>query len=365
MKPKYQDTVKDYRPTIPLKSIKQKYTPTQSYVSQDNRSNWQHEQDAEMADRAYKQQMEDRKMQEGLHNLNGFLTFTDYAGLATGVGGLVSKGLKWGGKQVAKRIVRNKNLGIVAKPFQNSSFKSSLDWSPKAWFKEAGKWKDYNKEDIKALNSHLEEYLQIEKTTKANGTWLTTPNGSKWSGDPRSWVQLMSMDGRKMKMPNSNYKVGIKGSETIKASTYNGRSWMSNNPEVYNSFANKKGHAYYTPIVKEGETYQLTIPKDSKIARVNAQGKDFENIEFNNRKMTTDQIVDLSKRNKYDATSIENVIEGPHYRTKTISNDLVIHEGTPRKSILGNNGNFNLNDKNIYRGFIPLGILGGMNYGRK
>lgn len=108
MKPKYQDTVKDYRPTIPLKSIKQKYTPTQSYVSQDNRSNWQHEQDAEMADRSYKQQMEDRKMQEGLHNLNGFLTFTDYAGLATGVGGLVSKGVKQLVKRGAKRAVKNR-----------------------------------------------------------------------------------------------------------------------------------------------------------------------------------------------------------------------------------------------------------------
>lgn len=114
MKPKYRDTVKDYRPTIPLKSIKQKYTPTQSYVSQDNRSNWQHEQDAEMADRAYKQQMEDRKMQEGLHNLNGFLTFTDYAGLATGVGGLVSKGVKQLVKRGAKRAVKNRLAGSAS-----------------------------------------------------------------------------------------------------------------------------------------------------------------------------------------------------------------------------------------------------------
>ena len=45
--------------------------------------------------------------------------------------------------------------------------------------------------------------------------------------------------------------------------------------------------------------------------------------------------------------------------------NFIIHEGTPRKSIVGNNGNFDLNNKNIYRGLIPFGVAGGMNYGNK
>lgn len=61
-----QDNTYVAKPTIPPKLIKRTYTPTQSYVSQDNRSEWQREQ--------------------GLENLNGFLNFVDAATIATGVG---------------------------------------------------------------------------------------------------------------------------------------------------------------------------------------------------------------------------------------------------------------------------------------
>lgn len=67
-----QDNTYVAKPTIPPKLIKRTYTPTQSYVSQDNRSEWQRE-------------------QQGLENLNGFLNFVDAATIATVVG----KGLRW------------------------------------------------------------------------------------------------------------------------------------------------------------------------------------------------------------------------------------------------------------------------------
>lgn len=67
--------------------------PTQSYISQDNRSEWQREQGSKKADEEYKKYMEDKKMQQGLENLNGFLNFVDAA-----TGSLVGKGLRWGGK---------------------------------------------------------------------------------------------------------------------------------------------------------------------------------------------------------------------------------------------------------------------------
>lgn len=76
-----QDNTYVAKPTIPPKLIKRTYTPTQSYVSQDNRSEWQREQGS--------------KMQQGLENLNGFLNFVDAATIATGVGSVVGKGLRW------------------------------------------------------------------------------------------------------------------------------------------------------------------------------------------------------------------------------------------------------------------------------
>lgn len=106
-----QDNTYVAKPTIPPKLIKRTYTPTQSYVSQDNRSEWQREQGSKKADEEYKKYMEDKKMQQGLENLNGFLNFVDAATIATGVGSVVGKGLRWGGKKVANQLVKRKING--------------------------------------------------------------------------------------------------------------------------------------------------------------------------------------------------------------------------------------------------------------
>ena len=106
-----QDNTYVAKPTIPPKLIKRTYTPTQSYVSQDNRSEWQREQGSKKADEEYKKYVEDKKMQQGLENLNGFLNFVDAATIATGVGSVVDKGLRWGGKKVANQLVKRKING--------------------------------------------------------------------------------------------------------------------------------------------------------------------------------------------------------------------------------------------------------------
>lgn len=106
-----QDNTYVAKPTIPPKLIKRTYTPTQSYVSQDNRSEWQREQGSKKADEEYKKYVEDKKVQQGLENLNGFLNFVDAATIATGVGSVVGKGLRWGGKKVANQLVKRKING--------------------------------------------------------------------------------------------------------------------------------------------------------------------------------------------------------------------------------------------------------------
>lgn len=106
-----QDNTYVAKPTIPPKLIKRTYTPTQSYVSQDNRSEWQREQGSKKADEEYKKYVEDKKMQQGLENLNGFLNFVDAATIATGVGSVVGKGLRWGGKKVVNQLVKRKING--------------------------------------------------------------------------------------------------------------------------------------------------------------------------------------------------------------------------------------------------------------
>ena len=113
-----KDAIKDYRPQI-QESIKQQYTPTYSEISQDNRSEWEKSQSREKADKAYKDYMQAKNTEEGLHNLNGFLTFTDYVGLGTGVGSIVGRGLKYAGKQAIKRATKNKMLKELGEDYTN------------------------------------------------------------------------------------------------------------------------------------------------------------------------------------------------------------------------------------------------------
>lgn len=106
-----QDNTYVAKPTIPPKLIKRTYTPTQSYVSQDNRSEWQREQDSKEADEKYKKYVEDKKMQQGLENLIGFLNFVDAVTIVTGIGSVVGKGLRWGGKKLINLLVKRKING--------------------------------------------------------------------------------------------------------------------------------------------------------------------------------------------------------------------------------------------------------------
>lgn len=127
-----QDNTYVAKPTIPLKPIKRTYTPTQSYVSQDNRSEWQREQGSKKADEEYKKYVEDKKMQQGLENLNGFLNFVDAATITAGVG----KGLSLIGKSVGKQIAK----GMVSREFRRQSrnlptpsniLPNNIGWGPK------------------------------------------------------------------------------------------------------------------------------------------------------------------------------------------------------------------------------------------
>jgi flagellum-specific peptidoglycan hydrolase FlgJ len=112
-----RDAIKDYRPDIPnrirratpaehIQSMINIYGQSeQPTVTSDAKSPWQHQQAQEAARKGYDDYMQAKKYEEGLHNLNGILTFTDYATLATGLGSLLSKGASMAGKQMAKRAV--------------------------------------------------------------------------------------------------------------------------------------------------------------------------------------------------------------------------------------------------------------------
>lgn len=89
----------------------------QPVVTSDTKSPWQHQQAQVAASKGYDDYMQAKKYEEGLHNLNGFLTFTDYATLVTGLGSLLSKGASMAGKQVGKQMAKR----AVGKEFKRQS----------------------------------------------------------------------------------------------------------------------------------------------------------------------------------------------------------------------------------------------------
>lgn len=143
-----RDAIRDYRPNIPnrirratpaehIQSMINIYGQSeQPTVTSDVKSPWQHQQAQEAASKGYDDYMQAKKYEEGLHNLNGILTFTDYATLATGLGSLLSKGAsmagKYAGKQMAKRAVGKefkKGTKHLATP--NNMLPNNVGWGPR------------------------------------------------------------------------------------------------------------------------------------------------------------------------------------------------------------------------------------------
>ena len=143
-----RDAIRDYRPNIPNRI--RKATPAehiqsminiygqseQPIVTSDAKSPWQHQQAHEAASKGYDDYMQAKKYEEGLHNLNGILTFTDYATLATGLGSLLSKGVsmagRYAGKQMAKRAVGKefkRQSKHLATP--NNMLPNNVGWGPR------------------------------------------------------------------------------------------------------------------------------------------------------------------------------------------------------------------------------------------
>lgn len=246
-------------------------------------------------------------------------------------------------------------------PFR--TFKSELDWSPKSWFQKRVD-KKWTKQDEDALASHLKEYFDIERKAKQNGTWLKNKDGSMWSDDPRSWVQMQSNSFKK----NYNDEVLTHGENAVNdlfgdfyddgvgAGIGDKVLWTSTNKQLGKTYGND---VFSLAVSKNAKTNVVADAEGRPWLSV-IPGKDTDSLVYPN--LTNDNIVrinnvvdagpniKLSKIN--DFRQNETVPE--YLSRKYTGDDVVIGEDVSRKSIVGNNGDFNPIDKNIYRSLIPL-----------
>ena len=246
-------------------------------------------------------------------------------------------------------------------PFR--TFKSELDWSPKSWFQKRAD-KKWTKQDEDALISHLQEYLDIEKKAKQNGTWLKNKDGSTFDGDPRSWVQMQSDSFKK----NYNDEILTHGEDAINdifgdfygdgvgAGIGDKVLWTSTNKLLGKTYGND---VFSLAALKNAKTNVVADAEGRPWSNV-VQGKDTNNLVYPN--LTNDNIVrinnvvDVGPNIKWseikDFRKNEPVPE--YLSRKYTGDDVVIGQDVSRKSIVGNNGDFNPIDKNIYRALIPL-----------
>ena len=174
-----RDAIRDYRPNIPNRI--RKATPAehiqsminiygqseQPTVTSDAKSPWQHQQAHEAAGKGYDDYMQAKKYEEGLHNLNGILTFTDYATLATGLGSLLNKGVSYAGKRLIKKEIRNA-MSTSGSPIKGSAAKFNIS-------KES--LPDYAKPNWQG------DELALTKERLANGGFDRLEQFSKYSGE--------------------------------------------------------------------------------------------------------------------------------------------------------------------------------------
>ena len=273
--------------------------------------------------------------------------------------------------------VQEKSTGKF-KNLEDMQFKSELDWSPKSWYEEAGgrKYKDnsstqYTDQDIKDLESHIPEYIEIERRSKANGTWLRMPDGSMWEGDPRSWVQYMSRAAQEAAngQPKEAFWTGIH--KTVD-SNYNGRLWGLT-VQNQSKLAPAKAATYTRDDAKVMPMFTVKYENPEAISTVNAKGYDWHAIPYNDKFVKTDYVVDdiFSRRGK-KVVKIDNVrdtgtervvpsdskyyYEGIGNDVRVPQNNIILNDGTLRKALVGGNGNFK-HPTHIYRSLIPLSLV--------
>lgn len=395
-----RDAIKDYKPELPLSPIKQPvkpYMPTQQPIlSPDNRTGWEKEVSRQIkADRAKNDNLYGNQhtwnwsapftnARITKDNASAMFDFDKSAAMSTfaigqgiaspvttatsiagslvgaGIGNKVAgeKGALVGGfvggllgdrtlNAVRHAKNTNKNIGVVSEYYKNpdNPLLSEVDW--RGWSKGG----EISKE-------HLAEYAAIERAAKANDTWLKTRDGEPWKGDKRTWIQLMSKDGEKFRHGEfpSNRDIwynGVPDDGTMLRDypTYTGDTWLADRYEAALPYSK----------TMKGQVFHIGVPKGTRIKGFDAHGDKFSEVRLpDGTRMKTDRIVDEVKATgKYDATYIKDVDETWGFKP---NDDLILHSGTPRKSLIGNNGDFDLSNPNIYKTLMPF-LIGGTTYG--
>ena len=266
----------------------------------------------------------------------------------------------YSGKEEIPTIIKNKGE-YTAQP-SNNSFKSEVNW---------GNWNKEILDNPKLLN----EYSTIEQTSKANGSWMKNSDGSTFQGTPEQFVQQNSENFKKA-FPDG-FEETYRGTIGIEPSTKkirSNRAVFTADKELAKKYAgrNSVGEVLGQKQDVEGipGIYQLAYPKPKNSLVFDSKGSQWDNLDFNkislpdskisedlkkemllyNQPVRTDNIANFVENTNADNILIKNINDSGFGDVNIVNNKA----GNYLKSLVGNNGMFDMNNPNIYKSIAPI-----------
>jgi len=279
---------------------------------------------------------------------------------------------------------------------------TDIDW---------GKWNP----EIPQNEKLMQEYINIENTTKREGTWMKNPDGSKFAGTPEQFIQSRSENFKKAFPQGAD--ITYRGDNEHypelrpKASRWYGDPIFTGNKNLASYYTAKGPKAgYFTPFeptaaerlqdfvskkypdltvqqyveqhpyvssgimaTEDAGIHELAIPKTKNAIELDAKGNWWGGLEDPEMRakieesgiersvdtrdkpnlFSTDDVAQYIKKQGIDRALIRNVDDG------TLGHVLIHNQrpGQYAKSLRGNSGMFDMNNPNVYAGFPnPLDI---------
>lgn len=271
-------------------------------------------------------------------------------------------------------------IGVKASKYLPKLFKSSKVTSKinnvTQPFKSEINWSKWNKE-IPNNSELMKEYNAIEKTSKANKSWMKNPDGSAFKGTPEQFVQQNSNNFKKA-FPNV-----IKDDLGNVQYNYHGTPNELKDNMFKEHFSEGKlyGHGFYTtpkkdyalsyaqkrnnnsPNQKVYELYQNANKKQKLTSVMEKSDERFKNFLKENPKGSKDFDKKFKVFMKEEDDLFEKYYDPNDFKLKQgfdyfKPNDLeqVVPYSNYPKSTIGNNGMFDMTNPNIYKALIPAAI---------
>jgi len=223
--------------------------------------------------------------------------------------GLLNAGLTTAGivlpNVIEKPVKAGVNLVKKAIPKMGpkvKKFKSSIDW---------GKWNPETPNHPELM----EEYLDIERRSKADGTWMKNPDGTDFDGPPELFVQMQSK-AFKEAFPEGYDKLyrGVRSLDGQKISP-TGKSDMSTDHTTF--FTEDKHQAREYSGYQGGETigsdyenldrgiFELAYPPNTSRVDIDARGSAYYNIMKHDEKALKKRLAELENEVKTSSNQWE------------------------------------------------------------